>query len=99
MTEGLVLPSLRLIRLQRDITRIVGDREAVYGIMEAIERHLEQGAQRWGNVCPLDECGQLLSWTNDAGFRCSEHGLLGRHAATKLLISFNPITTPEDTTP
>lgn len=93
MLQGLVvLPSLRLNRLREDIDSIVGDREYTERIMEAIEHHLEQGAHRWGNACPEPECGALLTWSTETGWRCPEHGHLGRLAATRLLVSFDPVT-------
>lgn len=93
MIQGLaVLPTLRMNRLHEDVRRISGSAERARAIMEAIEYHLERGANRWGNVCALPECGAILSWDTDAGFRCPQHGYLGRTAAVKLLIAFDPIT-------
>jgi hypothetical protein len=88
---NVVLPSIRLNRFRQELEEHV-DRDVSDLVMELLEKHLETDSYRWGNACPEEYCHRLLSWTNDLGFRCPTHGILGRHASTQLLIAFSPIT-------
>lgn len=90
-----ILPSLRLNRLHEEVRRISDPKTAML-VMEAVERHLEQGAHRWGNACALPECGAILTWKNYEGWDCPHHGHLSRTTPTKLLVAFDPITTPQE---
>lgn len=89
-----VLPAIRMHRFQNDLLKRF-DRDAVDVIMALVEKHIETGAQRWGNACPFEGCNsELLRWTDGLGFKCPTHGVLGKMAPTQMLVAFEPILQP-----
>ncbi len=84
-----VLPAIRLQRLCMAVDAITGDSEMTRRVMVAVEREVEEGAYRWGNACPRDECGAHLASTV-RGFVCPTHGFLDHTSGTQLLIAFQP---------
>lgn len=82
-----VLPSIRLNHLRQAVEKIVGDRDQVQAVLEAVEQHIEQDAYRWGNACP--QCHTLLLWTGN-DWSCLVHGFISRSAPVELLIAFKP---------
>lgn len=85
-----VLPAIRLGRLRDAVHKITGDWDQTQRVMEAVERHVERDAYRWGNACPVEGCHHETIWNQQGGwFNCIVHG---RQTMTTMLVGFKPVT-------
>lgn len=87
------LPMLRVHRAWTAAEKIAEAHDIDRGVALAIARKVigivGEGTRRWGHLCT--SCRSLVTWPDDHGPVCPEHGRLGGMATLTLLISFEPL--------
>jgi hypothetical protein len=86
-----VLPALRLARVQ-DRLRAAGlDHEQRLAVMQIIKDEIEVDARRIGAVCPNDGCNKLLDYDARRA-RCATHGPIRDDVYLPLAVAFDPVS-------
>jgi hypothetical protein len=88
---SLVLPALRLGRVQRKLEYAGLDFEQRQAVMQIIEDEIETDARRIGVVCPTDGCNRILDCRDQRVRVCSEHGSIPDDLYLPLAIAFDPV--------
>lgn len=88
---SLVLPALRLARVQRRLEYAGLDHDTSQAVMQIIEDEIETNARRIGVVCPTDGCNQILRPVNRHVNSCTVHGSISTDVYLPLAIAFDPV--------
>ena len=86
-----VLPALRLSRVQTRLEYAGLNYEQRQAVMQIIEDEIETDARRIGVVCPHDGCNRLLAPVNRHVNSCTVHGSISTDTYLPLAIAFDPI--------
>ena len=87
---SLVLPALRLGRVQTRLEYAGLDHAQRQAVMQIIEDEIETDARRIGSACPHDGCNRLLDYTGRFA-HCVDHGSIRDDMYLPLAIAFDPI--------
>lgn len=87
-----VLPALRLARVQDRLRAAGFDHGASQAVMQIIEDEIETDARRIGAVCPHEDCNRLLHPVNRHVNSCTVHGSIPTDVYLPLAIAFDPVT-------